>query len=255
GVDSARGGLYLWPRVFTLESYRFVFAQGKIFSPMRVTAAITLAGTAINLFMTAFMSYGMSKPYPGNKLVSYMVVLTMFVSAGLIPNYMLFRKLRLLNNVWVYILPSMINTFYLIILRTNFAGFSREVEEAAIIDGCGDYGAFFRIVLPLSKPILAAIALFTAVDYWNTYAASVYYVTDAGKKTLQDYLYMLLSDSATNAGGMGATAIGSTAGRSAVFSENIKLANTMIAILPILLVYPFLQRYFTSGMMVGAIKG
>ena len=247
--------LLLWPKEFTLDSYRFVFDQGKIFSPMKVTALITVVGTAVNLMITSLMAYGMSKSYPGDKLVSYLVVLTMFVSAGLIPNYMLFRDLKLINNIWVYIVPSMINTFYLIILRTNFANFSKEVEEAAIIDGCSEFGVFFRIVLPLSKPILATIALFTAVDYWNTYAASVYYVTDAGKKTLQDYLYMLLSDNATNAGGMGASAVGATAGKSAVFSENIKLANTMIAILPIMLVYPFLQKYFTSGIMVGAVKG
>jgi putative aldouronate transport system permease protein len=247
--------LLLWPKEFTLDSYRFVFDQGKIFSPMRVTALITLVGTFINLIITSSMAYGMSKSYPGDKLVNFIVVLTMFVGAGLIPNYMLLRDLKLLNSVWVYIIPSMINTFYLIIMRTNFANFPKEVEEAAIIDGSSETGVFFRIVLPLSKPILATIALFTAVDYWNTYAASVYYVTDAGKKTLQDYLYMLLSDNATNASGMGASAIGSTAGKSAVFSENIKLANTIIAILPIMLVYPFLQKYFTSGIMVGAVKG
>lgn len=247
--------LLLWPKEFTLDSYRFVFDQGKIFSPMKVTALITLVGTFINLVITSSMAYGMSKSYPGDKLVNFIVVLTMFVGAGLIPNYMLLRDLKLLNSVWVYIIPSMINTFYLIIMRTNFANFPKEVEEAAIIDGSSETGVFFRIVLPLSKPILATIALFTAVDYWNTYAASVYYVTDAGKKTLQDYLYMLLSDNATNASGMGASAIGSTAGKSAVFSENIKLANTIIAILPIMLVYPFLQKYFTSGIMVGAVKG
>lgn len=247
--------LLLWPKEFTLDSYRFVFDQGKIFSPMKVTALITLVGTFINLVITSSMAYGMSKSYPGDKLVNLIVVLTMFVGAGLIPNYMLLRDLKLLNSVWVYIIPSMINTFYLIIMRTNFANFPKEVEEAAIIDGSSETGVFFRIVLPLSKPILATIALFTAVDYWNTYAASVYYVTDAGKKTLQDYLYMLLSDNATNASGMGASAIGSTAGKSAVFSENIKLANTIIAILPIMLVYPFLQKYFTSGIMVGAVKG
>ena len=247
--------LLLWPRSFTLDSYKFVFDQGKIFSPIRVTAIITVAGTLVNLLMTSSMAYGMSKKYPGGKFISYLVVFTMFLSAGLIPNYMLFRDLKLLNSVWVYIVPSMINTFYLIILRTNFANFPQDVEEAAVIDGCSTYRVFFQIVLPLSKPILATIALFTAVDYWNTYAASVYYVTDAGRKTLQDYLYMMLSDNATNAAGAGASAVGTTAGKSAVFSENIKLANTMIAILPIMLVYPFLQKYFTSGLMVGAVKG
>lgn len=245
----------LWPREFTLEAYRFVFSQGKIFSPMLVTTLTTILGTLVNLFMTTWMAYGMSKKYPGDKAVTWLVIATMFLSAGLIPNYMLFRKLRLLNTIWVYIVPYMINTFYLIVLRTNFSNFSHELEEAAAIDGAGEYGTFFRIVLPLSKPVLATIALFTAVDYWNTYQQSVYYVSKSELKTLQDYLYMMLSNTSNNAGGSGIAMSGAGMGKSAVYSENIKLANTVVAVLPILLVYPFLQKYFTSGLMVGALKG
>ena len=123
--------------------------------------------------------------------------------------------------------------------------------EAAAIDGCSEMGILVRIVLPLSKPILATIALFTAVDYWNTYQQSVYFMSDSSKKTLQDYLYMLLSNNSNNNAGVGIGA----GGVSAVFSETIKLANTVIAVLPILVVYPFLQKYFTNGIMIGALKG
>ena len=243
--------LLLWPDDLTLESYKFVFDQGKIYAPMKTTIIITIVGTVCNLFFVTWMAYGLSKKFPGSTLFTYVVVFTMFLNPGLIANYMLFRNLKLLNTLKVYILPYLINTFYLIILRTNFAGFPSELEEAARIDGASEYGTFFRIVLPLSKPILATIALFTAVDYWNTYSQSVYFVSDAAKKTLQDYLHMLLSNNTNNAAGAG-IAVG---GMSVGFSETIKLANTVIAVLPILVVYPFLQKYFTSGFMIGALKG
>lgn len=245
----------LFPSNPTLEAYQFVLSQGKIFQPLRTTAFITVLGTVINLTMTSWMAYGMSKKYPGNQVVTWIVIITMFIGAGLIPEYMLYRKLKLLNTIWVYIIPSMVNTFYLIILRTNFANFAHDLEEAAEIDGAGVFGTFFRIVLPLSTPVLATIALFTAVDYWNTYQQSVYFVSDSAKKTLQDYLSMMLSNTSNNAAGSGIGMAGSTMGRSAVYSENIRMANTIVAVLPILVVYPFLQKYFTSGMMIGALKG
>lgn len=246
--------LLLWPERPTLEAYQFVLKQGQIFDPLKVTIITTLIGTFANLLITTFVSYGLSKKFPGSTLLTYLIVFTMFVSAGLIPNYILFRQLRLLNSVGVYIIPYLINTFYLIIMRTYFSGFSHEIEEAAYIDGYNDFSIFFRVVLPLSKPMLAAIALFTAVDYWNTFSQSVYFVTDIRKKTLQDYLYMLLSDNAMSASGTGNSALAGSMGKS-VFSQTIKLACTMISIVPILVVYPFLQKYFTSGILVGAIKG
>lgn len=243
--------ILIWPDKISLDSYKFVFDQGKIYDPMKTTLFITFVGTLVNLVMVTWMAYGMSKKYPGAVLITYIVVFTMFLNPGLIANYMLFRSLKLLNSLKVYIIPYMINTFYLIILRSNFSDFPSELEESARIDGANEFGTFFRIVLPLSKPILATITLFTAVDYWNTYAQSVYFVSDSTKKTLQDYLYMLLSNQANNNAGAGIGA----GGVSAVFSENIKLANTVIVVLPILLVYPFLQKYFTSGIMMGALKG
>lgn len=247
--------ILIWPKDFTLEAYDFVFSQGKIFAPMLVTTVTTIMGTVINLFMATWMAYGMSKKYPGSMAVTLMVVGTMFLHAGLIPNYMLFRNLKLLNTIWVYIVPYMINTFYLIVLRTNFSNFPHELEESAALDGCGEYGTFFKIVLPLSKPVLATIALFTAVDYWNTYQQSVYFTSKPELKTLQDFLYMMISNNTNNAGGGGIAMMGAEMGRSGVYSENIKLANTIVAVLPILLVYPFLQKYFTNGMMIGALKG
>ncbi len=240
----------LWPEDFTIASYDFVLKQGKIINPLITTAIITAAGTLLTLFCTAFMAYGMSKKYPGSTVVNTIVIMTMFIDAGMIPRYLLYRNLNLLNNIWVYLLPALVNTYYMIILRTNFANFPSEIEEASRIDGCSEYRIYFRIVLPLSIPALATVGLFTAVGFWNTYETSVYYVTDYDLKTLQDYLYLMIS----NAGSDTSNAIGTT-GNATVFSENIKLANTVIAILPILCVYPFVQKYFTKGIMLGAIKG
>lgn len=244
--------ILLWPKTWTLGSYRYIFDQGQIMAPMFNSILITIVGTPLNLLVTSMMAYGMSKQYPFSKLVSTLVLISMIVSAGLIPNYILYRYLKILNTYWVYILPSMVNTFYLIILRTNFNSFPRELEEAAIIDGCGPFRIFFQIVLPLSKAILATVLLFVAVDFWNTYSTSMYYVMDVNKKTLQEYLYRIIGDTNNN----GATSIADvSAGADGVFSANIKLANTVIAIVPILIVYPFLQRYFTQGVMIGALKG
>ncbi len=240
----------LWPSEITFSSYAFVLKQGKIIHPMITTVIITCMGTVFTLFCTSFMAYGMSKKYPGSAVITSVVVLTMFIDAGMIPRYLLYRDLKLLNNIWVYVLPALVNTYYMIILRTNYASFPHEMEEAARIDGAGEYGIYFRIVLPLNVPALATVGLFTAVGYWNTYETSVYYVTNYDLKTLQDYLYLMIS----NVGSESNNAIG-TSGNATVFSENIKLANTVIAIVPILLVYPFVQKYFTKGIMIGALKG
>lgn len=239
-----------WPEKPTFDAYEYVFTQGRIFSPMMITVMTTLLGTPINLFMQAYMAYGLSRPFPGNKLVTAIVVFTMFLNPGLIPLYLLYRQLGLLNSIWVYILPCMINSFYLIILRTHFSSLPKELLESSRLDGCSEFGTFFKIALPLSLPAMASIGLFTAVDYWNTYSQSVYFVTDASKKTLQDYLYVFLSGNSANISGGG---INMMIGN--VFSENTKLANTVLSILPIVIIYPFTQRYFVKGMLLGAVKG
>lgn len=240
----------LWPEPPTFDAYEYVFTQGRIFSPMIITIVTTLVGTPINLFMQSYMAYGLSRPFPGNGLVTGIVVLTMFLNPGLIPLYLLYQQLGILNSVWVYILPCMINSFYLIILRTHFSSLPKELIESSRLDGCSEFGAFFKIALPLSLPVMASIGLFTAVDFWNTYSQSVYFVTDASKKTLQNYLYLFLSGNSANISGGG---INMMIGN--VFSENTKLANTVLSILPIIAIYPFTQRYFVKGMLLGAVKG
>lgn len=241
----------LYPERPTLEGYRKVFEDGTIFIHYRVTILITLIGTVVSLFVTAVSAYGLSKKFYGSKFLVYMAVFTMFIRPGLIADYLNLRSLGLINNFLVYILPTAINTFYLVIMRTYFMDFPSELEEAARIDGSSEFGTFIRIVLPLSKPVLAAIGLFFAVQYWNTYMQSVFFVTDQNLKTVQEYLQKLVTDSTDMENLMAAGEV-----EDEKFSaETLRLANIMLVLIPIIMVYPFLQKYFVRGLMIGAVKG
>jgi putative aldouronate transport system permease protein len=241
----------LYPERPTLEAYRVILSSGLITDPMKVSILVTLTGTLLSLFCTSFCAYGLSKRYFGSSVVINIMVITMIVNPGLIPVYLLYRRLGLINNLLVYILPNLINTFYLIIMRTYFMGFSRELEEAARMDGCSAYGIFFRIVLPLSKSMLATIGLFFAVNYWNIYFQSLFFVNDADKKTLQDYLQRIIMSET-----MMDQMTGSLQGDEIqLYSETTKMANVIIVVFPIIVVYPFLQKYFVQGAMIGALKG
>lgn len=234
----------------TLASYKQIFQDGTIFIHLRVTFMITVVGTAVALFVTAYSAYGLSKSFKGSKVVMFLIVMTMFVHAGLIPDYMNYKQLGLINEFAVYILPYMINTFYLIIMRSTFMEFPKELEDAARIDGCGDFRIFFTIVLPLSKPILAAIGLFFTVSFWNTYMQSVFFVTDKELKTVQEYLQKLI----TTTQDLEAVMLAES-GEEGFTSETIRFANIVLVLLPIVTVYPFLQKYFVKGIMMGSLKG
>ncbi|MCY9660141.1 carbohydrate ABC transporter permease [Paenibacillus chondroitinus] len=234
----------------TLASYKQVFQDGTIFIHLRVTFLITVIGTAVALFMTAYSAYGLSKPFKGSKVVMFLIVMTMFMSAGLIPDYMNYKELGLINHFAVYILPYMINTFYLIIMRSTFMEFPKELEEAARIDGCNDFRIFFTIVLPLSKPILAAIGLFFMVSFWNTYMQSVFFITDKELKTVQEYLQKMITSTQDLESIMLVES-----GEEGFSAETIRFANIVMVLLPIITVYPFLQKFFVNGIMMGSLKG
>lgn len=240
--------LLLWVSEPTLQNYRQILELGAIASPFRVTIGITVVGTVCSVFLTAFTAYGLSKRFPGSSLITLLIVFTMFVNAGMIPNYILMRNLGLLNTYAVYIVPSLINTFNLIVMRTYFSSFSHEVEESALLDGCGWYGIFFRIVLPLSRPMIATIGLFYAVQYWDTFFPSLFFVTDPAKQTLQHYLYTILSQFMEQQ-----DLVAQTGQRLTL--QTLRLANVMVTVLPIIVVYPFLQKHFVKGLMIGSIKG
>jgi putative aldouronate transport system permease protein len=239
--------LFLWPSSPTLEAYRLVLRTGLIFGPMKTNMIITSFGTVYSLIFTAFCAYGLSKKFPGSRIIMLMIVFTMFFSGGLIPQYILYRRLGLINNILVYMLPMSINTFNFIVMRTSFQSFVPEIEEAARIDGCNAFSIFFRIVLPLSGPMLATIGLFYAVSYWNTFFTSVFFITDNNLRTLSDFLYRIIR--ATEAEDLGLYV------SKTVSMASVKMATTMLVILPILIIYPLLQKYFVKGATIGAVKG
>jgi putative aldouronate transport system permease protein len=242
--EYSKSNILLFPHKPTFEAYAEIIRIGDIFGPLKVTMFITIVGTAASLFMTAYTAYGLAKDFIGSSTIMTFIVLTMFINGGLIPQYVLLKELHLINTIWVYIIPVLINTFYLIIMRTHFINFSRDLEESAKVDGCNEFGVFFKIVLPLSKPTMATIGLFYAVAYWNTFFSSIMFVTDASKKTLYVYIHKIISNTE-----------GSQFATYVAFSETIKFANIIVAVLPIMLIYPFLQKYFVNGIMVGSIKG
>jgi ABC-type glycerol-3-phosphate transport system permease component len=184
--------IYLWVEKPTFDAYKIVWNCGKFLPAMKNTIGVTVLGTVFSLFVTAVAAYGLSKKFPGRKGIMTMIIITMFFNGGIIPQYIMFKQMGLLDNYLVFILPATVNAFNLIILRTHYINFPVEIEEAARIDGCQDFGIFIRIVLPLSVPMLITIGLFYAVSYWNTFFRSMFFITKDQMRMLQDYLYRIL---------------------------------------------------------------
>ncbi|WP_033168246.1 carbohydrate ABC transporter permease [Clostridium sp. KNHs205] len=252
--DAMMGGIYWWPRKFSLENYLTVFADSSVLQAFKITVGKTLLGTAINVFFTAMVAYPLSKSnLIGRKYYMAMGTITMFFAGGMIPTFILFKQLHLLNNFLVYIIPAAFNFFNLLIFINFFREIPASLEESAKIDGAGDWKIFMRIILPLSKPVLATIALFAGVGQWNDYWGGLMYMTNrVDLEPIQTYLYRMVAQvqSSQVAGSISASNI--TA--SDTTSTSIKLAAMVITTLPICCVYPFLQKYFVKGMMVGAVK-
>ncbi|MNI26873.1 Lactose transport system permease protein LacG [compost metagenome] len=215
------------------------------------TIFITLVGTGVNLFFTATMAYALSRPILGQRPFMMMVVFTLLFSAGMIPTYLVVQATGLLNSMWSLILPVAITPFNLIVMRQFFIGIPDDLTEAGIIDGANDLQVFTRIILPLSKPSLAAFSLFYAVTHWNNYFAPILYINDNAKWTIQVILRQIVV--------MG-EATSTLAGDNS-FADNppppetVQMAAILLATLPILIVYPFLQKHFAKGVMLGAVKG
>lgn len=248
--DSARGGITFWPRVFSLESYKMVFQNSNIINAFYVTLARTLIGTLVAVFFTAAFAYGVSKhELMGRKTILMIAIITMYFSGGLIPSYILIAKwLHLKNNFLAYILPNMFSVFNAIIMMTFFSGIPKEIDESAKIDGANDVTIFVKLIIPLSGPVLATIALFNGVFHWNSWFDAMLY-GGTNLKTLQQILMQLISSNnnvSVQAGNLGFKAVS---------SESIKLSTMVITTLPIIFAYPFLQKYFVKGIMIGSVKG
>lgn len=253
GNDAMRGGIYWWPRVFSLENFEAVFASPGIMQAMWITVAKTVLGTVLHVFFTAMVAYAFSrKNLIGGKIYILMGTITLFFGGSLIPVFLLIRDLHLLDNFLVYIIPFMFSFFDLIIFMTFFREIPEGLEEAARMDGANDWSIFLRIVLPVSMPVIATIALFHGVFQWNDYFTGMIYINNTDLQPIQTYLFRVVAQSSSSQ--MMVAVQGSSVTRS-VTSQSIKLATMVVTTLPIVFVYPFLQRYFVKGMMIGSIKG
>lgn len=254
GIDTVRGGIYLWPREFTMKNYQTVFNNDNLVKGAFISVSRTIIGTVSHVFLTAMLAYIISrKDFIFKKQLSIFYVITMYVSGGMIPVYVLMKNLHLTNNFLVYILPGLLSAFNMIVIRTFINGLPDSLVESAKIDGAGEFRIFIQIVLPLCKPVLATVALFVAVDQWNAWFDAMLYNSQNINLTTLQYELMKLLSSAMQQGGAGAIDAAKNAG-SMVTPKSIRAAATIITALPIVCLYPFLQRYFVSGLTIGGVK-
>lgn len=250
-ADYTPGDLLLWPKGFTTAAYKLILAGGIVPRALLVSVGITVGGTLLSMFMTVTLAYGLSQTrrVPGSRFVLYMVLLSMLFSAGVIPNYLLVRSLGLLNNYLSLILPGAISAFNLVVIRNFFMSIPEELLDAARIDGAGELQILARIVLPLSKAVLAVIALFYGVGYWNAFFGAMLYLDHPRMWPVQ----LVLRQYVLQAEPLPGSVVENTGVR--LTPETIQMTVLVLATVPILIVYPFLQRFFTKGVLTGAIKG
>ncbi len=257
GMDTSKGGVTFWVREFTLENYKIVFEDERLMNGFVIAILRTVIGTVTAILATSIFAYGMSKrELMGRKYYMVMCIVTIYFGGGLIPSYMLIRNLGLFNSFWVFIIPALISVWNMIIFRTFFQGLPQGLEESAKIDGCGNWGTFFRIVLPLSGPVIATLSLFTAVNHWNEWFVASIYITKDELMPIQTILRQILfSNIATEQlSNVDVSSIVHMNAAKKITSKSLTMATIMVATLPIVCVYPFLQRFFVKGVLVGSLK-
>ena len=247
----------IWPKEFTLQAYRKILATGTLVKSFKNSVIYTALGTVINMLLTSTMAYALSKArLPLRSFFTKLVLLTMYFSGGIIPTFLLINSLGMYDTIWALVMPSAISTYNLIVLRSFYAAMPLELEEAAYLDGASDLGIFFRIVLPLSKAGLATIALFYLVGHWNSYYSAMIYLKTAEKYPLQLVLRSIVIEGqmANELAAAGQAAAPETM-TVQVSVNSITYATLFISILPMMIIYPFIQKYFVKGVMIGSLKG
>ncbi len=257
GTDALRGGIGLWPRVFSTKAYESLLTDPLIYQAFLISVSRTVITTLLNVVLTSMLAFALSRrEYVLRKFITMLMVLTMYVNAGLIPNYLLISKtLHLSKSFWVYIIPTMFSCFNMIVIRTYIGGLPEALAESARIDGAGDFRIFWQIIFPLCMPVLATVALFVAVGSWNQWFDTQLY--NGSKKHLYTLQYLLKMKLATTTQSMNAAQTSADALKNTTQTTpiTIRCAITVVSALPILVVYPFLQRYFVTGMVLGGVKG
>jgi putative aldouronate transport system permease protein len=249
------GQVLFWPVRFQVNTVRYVLTQPEFRNAFSITVFVTLIGTAIAMFLTTSAAYPLSKPaLRGRKIFLYIFVFVMLFNAGMVPNYILYRSLKLTNTIWALVFSGTFSVFNLFIMKNYFESLPESIEESARIDGASNLVTLYRIVIPMSLPVIATITLFYSVGFWNNYFAGVLYITTPKLKPLQQYLYDLITMAlnTTDATGNISGDINSIMNLS---GENVRSATIVVSTLPILLVYPFLQKYFVKGVTIGSVKG
>lgn len=245
------GKVTFFPIDFTLSAYQQILGKTQIWNSMRTTVLVTLMGTGLSLILTVFASYALSRnDLPGRKFLTGMILFTMYFGGGMIPTFLVVKGVGLYDTLGALFIPQAVNVFNFIVMRTFFRNLPESLEEAARIDGASYMQVLVKIVLPLSLPIIATIGLFYAVGYWNTYFDALLYIQDPNKYTLQLRLRSLLFGEELNNSGVNLEGLGTQ-----VMTQSLKMATVAVSTIPILIVYPWLQKYFVKGVMVGSVKG
>ncbi|WP_455014749.1 carbohydrate ABC transporter permease [Hominenteromicrobium sp.] len=247
-----KGGVFLYPKGFNLDTYRSVFNNPQVYTGFATSIMVTVIGTVLGTLLTAMTAYPLSKSrLRGGKVLMVIVLITMIFSAGMIPSFLLIQELGLIDNRLSLILPALVSAYNCIIMKNFFMSIPDSLEESARIDGANDIRIFFSIIVPLSKATIATIALFMAVAYWNDYFSTVLYIRSTDKWALQAVLRNMLTNTQQAMAQAGVNVINT----SNTNSETIKAGTIVISTVPILVVYPFVQKYFVTGVMIGGVKG
>ena len=257
GADAALGGITIYPRVFTLENFKVILKDSKVIRATMISVCSVVVGTLFGLFVQFTAAYAFSKKsFPGKKLITVYLMIPMYISGGLIPSFILYSTLKMLNTFWMYVLPGMFNFYNMIMMRTYIKTIPDSLQEAAKIDGASEFTILWRIILPLSAPILATVSLWLAVGYWNDWTTPLYYIRSTRLQNLQYLLMRVLKESEMMTRILADAIVSGNLNnlKVTVTPEAVKAAQVVITTIPIILIYPFLQKYFIKGVMIGAIK-
>lgn len=249
--DSLAGNFFIWPKHWTLDAYSYLLNADTFMTSVRNSVVITALGTCLSLFVSVTLAYALSKKFlPGRRAMLLFIFFTMIFHGGMIPSYLVVKNLGLIDSYWAVILPAASSAFNIMVIRSFFQSLPESLDEAARIDGAGEFRILYSVVLPLSKPILATFALFFMVQFWNEFFSAVIYLNDTSRWPIQPLLRQMVAISASNISAEAAV----DAQLAANLGPNVQNAAILLAMLPIVVVYPFLQKYFAKGALLGSIK-